>query len=176
MSTELETALEAEVIAQDLMRLAERLRGRIAQAANANPASEPCIRQPRKRRGAGDSHVELARQIYRMRRRRAAYWPEELFGEPVWDIMLDLYVRAYEGRDVSVTSACLASGVPQTTALRWVTLLEERGLVERHDAKHDLRVHYLRLTLDGARRIQHFLRDAGSCQPDEPEAFLLCPK
>src|SRR5688500_844664 len=74
--------------------------------------------------------VELARQIYSARRKRSVLteW-DELFGEPAWDMLLDLFIAAHENRGVSVTSACLASSVPETTALRWLQLLENKGLV-----------------------------------------------
>jgi len=63
--------------------------------------------------------VELARQTYDDRRRRnKIFQSEELFGEPAWDILLDLFIAAKERRRVSVTSACIGSAVPSTTALR----------------------------------------------------------
>ena len=38
----------------------------------------------------------LARNIHRERSRRANYLPAELFGEPAWDILLDLAYAAKE--------------------------------------------------------------------------------
>src|SRR3546814_1454123 len=63
--------------------------------------------------------------------RRGCSLDSELFGEPAWDMLLDLYAAALEGRRLSVSSSCLAAGVPPTTALRWQRLLVERELVER---------------------------------------------
>ena len=64
---------------------------------------------------AGQDHpvwVELARQTYEDRRRRTKiFQSEELFGEPAWDILLDLFIAAKERRRVSVTSACIGSAV-----------------------------------------------------------------
>jgi len=73
-----------------------------------------------------------ARRTYRNRRSRNALFADEaLFGEPAWDLLLDLFIAAKERKRVPVTSACIGAAVPTTTALRWLAVLEERGLVLR---------------------------------------------
>jgi len=67
-----------------------------------------------------------AGEIYRMRRARDRYLPKELTGEPAWDILLALY--AEEPAKLPVSSLCFGSGAPQTTALRWIAVLEKAGL------------------------------------------------
>jgi hypothetical protein len=54
-----------------------------------------------------------------------------LFGEPAWDLLLDLYVAACEQRPVSLIAASMAASVSTEDAVRWFILLEEHGLVER---------------------------------------------
>lgn len=84
--------------------------------------------------------VELARQTYEDRRRRSKiFQADDLFGEPAWDILLDLFIAAKERRSVSVTSACIGSAVPSTTALRWITILEKHGLLVREADPGDAR-------------------------------------
>lgn len=91
--------------------------------------------------------AEQALQLYRERRRRVeAFGDDTLFGEPAWDILLDLFVAGERGKRVAVTSACIGSGVPSTTALRWLNVLELRGMVEREDDNHDARRSFVRLT------------------------------
>lgn len=91
--------------------------------------------------------AEQAQQLYRERRRRIeAFGDDTLFGEPAWDILLDLFVAGERGKRVAVTSACIGSGVPSTTALRWLNVLELRGMVEREDDNHDARRSFVRLT------------------------------
>ena len=46
-------------------------------------------------------------------------------------MVLDLYIAECEGRRVDVSGMCLASGVPPTTALRYVDLLIEDGLIAK---------------------------------------------
>lgn len=90
---------------------------------------------------------ELARQTYRNRRlRNEIMRSDDLFGEPAWDILLDLFIAAKERRRVSVTSACIGAAVPATTALRWISVLENYGLVQREADSGDARRYYVGLT------------------------------
>lgn len=102
--------------------------------------------------------VELARQTYEDRRRRAKiFHSEDLFGEPAWDILLDLFIAAKERRRVSVTSACIGSAVPSTTALRWITILEKNGLLVREADPGDARRVYVKLSASGyAAMLEYF--------------------
>jgi hypothetical protein len=94
--------------------------------------------------------AELARQHYRHRRLRSKIFGNEaLFGEPAWDILLDLFIAAKEKRKVSVMSACIGSAVPSTTALRWISALEREGLITREDDPDDARRTYVILTEPG---------------------------
>ncbi|MCT2401062.1 MarR family transcriptional regulator [Novosphingobium mangrovi (ex Huang et al. 2023)] len=93
---------------------------------------------------------ELARQTYDDRRRRAKIFrSEDLFGEPAWDILLDLFVAAKERRRLSVTSACIGAAVPSTTALRWIAILEKKGLLVREADPGDARRVYVKLSAHG---------------------------
>ncbi|MEE4450009.1 winged helix DNA-binding protein [Novosphingobium resinovorum] len=102
--------------------------------------------------------VELARQTYDDRRRRTKIFrSEELFGEPAWDILLDLFIAAKERRRVSVTSACIGSAVPSTTALRWIAILEKQGLLMREADPGDARRVYVKLSARGyAAMLEYF--------------------
>lgn len=102
--------------------------------------------------------VELARQTYDDRRRRTKIFrSEDLFGEPAWDILLDLFIAAKERRRVSVTSACIGSAVPSTTALRWITILERQGLLVREADPGDARRVYVKLSARGyAAMLEYF--------------------
>jgi hypothetical protein len=73
----------------------------------------------------------FARELWRERRLRTRYFAADLFAEPAWDLLLDLYASAAEGRKLGVRGACRAACVPQTTALRYVTALVRRGFLAR---------------------------------------------
>jgi len=101
--------------------------------------------------------LTLAREFYSGRRRRARYLSADLFGEPTWDILLDLYVAARENRRVPTTSACIGAHVPPTTALRWLRILEMRAMVEREEDGRDGRRTFVKLTERGKTVMEAFL-------------------
>lgn len=89
----------------------------------------------------------LAKSLYALRRRRdSALGIKGLFGEPAWDILLDLYIARMSRTDLQVSSVCIEAGVPSTTILRWIARLEAEGLVYRAADKADARRRYVRLT------------------------------
>lgn len=106
-----------------------------------------------------DDPLRLARCLYANRRRRKKYFAEDLLGEPGWDILLDLYVNEGGDKTVSVTSACIGSCVPPTTALRWIALMETEGLVLRKNDETDRRRAFIRLTERGRDAMRRYLED-----------------
>jgi DNA-binding MarR family transcriptional regulator len=106
-----------------------------------------------------DRLAELAAREYRARRSRERYFDRALFGEPAWDILIDLFIQQSSGKTVSVTSAAIASQVPVTTALRHLAALQRAGLVERMRSAVDARVKLLRLTKEGYTRVGSWLMD-----------------
>jgi hypothetical protein len=81
------------------------------------------------------------RETIKLRRLRERYFDAELFADPAWDILLDLFAARFEGTNVSVSSLCIAAAVPATTALRWISAMTANGiLLRRHDPKDARRV------------------------------------
>lgn len=101
---------------------------------------------------------QLIRRIIRQRQQRAHYFDGDLFADPAWDMLLDLAAARAEHRRVSVTSLSIASGVPPTTALRWIGLLIEAGLFERIEDATDRRRAFIVLTDQGADAIARYFR------------------
>lgn len=99
----------------------------------------------------------VIRLLIRERERRRAMFGAQLVADPVWDMLLDLTAACLEGRQVSVTSLCLASGVPQSTALRWIGRMERAGMVERIDDRLDRRRAFVRLSRKTLRDMLRFL-------------------
>lgn len=93
--------------------------------------------------------VDLAKSEIKRRSIRSKYLPHQIFAEGGWNILLDLFVQEADFRPVSVTSACYASDVPTTTALRHIATLIDCGLIEKSQPAHDKRLTYLRLTSAG---------------------------
>ena len=86
------------------------------------------------------------RDLLRARRLRDEYLPGELFADPAWDMLLDLLAARLEQERVSVSSLCIASAVPPTTALRWIRTLTDKGFVHRQADPHDGRRVFITLT------------------------------
>jgi hypothetical protein len=103
----------------------------------------------------------LVRQIIRQRQACARFFDGELFADPAWDMLLDLTAARAEHTRVSVTSLCIASGVPPTTALRWIAQMKEAGLVERVEDEADKRRAFITLTDKAADAMARFFAELG---------------
>ena len=86
------------------------------------------------------------RAMIAARQARAEYFEGDLFSDPAWDMLLDLTAAHAENMRVSVTSLCIAAGVPATTALRWIKQLVESGVFERVADASDKRRAFIALS------------------------------
>jgi len=103
----------------------------------------------------------LVRRIIRQRQLRARFFEGDLFADPAWDILLDLTAARVELTRVSVTSLCIASGVPPTTALRWISQMTEAGLLERVEDESDRRRAFIALTEKAACAMARYFAELG---------------
>lgn len=147
-----QSAAELQPLADQLVAIAERLR-KLAETPVGGREHSGAERAPRDAR----RYLAQARQAYALRRKRAVIFGNpELFGEPAWDILLDLYIAHAEDKPVSVSSACIGSAAPATTGLRWLGLLAEEGLVVRENDAQDNRRVLVRLTRNGIMAMERF--------------------
>ena len=72
-------------------------------------------------------------------------------------MLVDLGISHMQERPVSVSSLCIAAGIPQTTALRRIADLENVDLVKRTRDPDDGRRIYVALTELGLERFFGFL-------------------
>lgn len=86
------------------------------------------------------------RRFIRARRIRESFFAADLFADPAWDMLLDLFAAELEDTRVSVSSLCIAASVPGTTALRWIGTMIDVGLFERQADPLDRRRAYISLT------------------------------
>jgi DNA-binding MarR family transcriptional regulator len=96
---------------------------------------------------------ELLQKIISNRRKRREYFGNALVSDPAWDMILDLAVARSRFRRVSVSSLCIASGVAPTTALRWIKVLTDEGLILREADSQDKRRTFVSLTEKGIRKV-----------------------
>jgi len=98
------------------------------------------------------------RSILRSRALRQRFIDPKFCRDPSWDMLLDLYATRLAGQPVTVSSLCLVAPASTTTALRWIGLLEEAGMVARHSDSHDGRRVYLSLSDEGALAMEGYFR------------------
>lgn len=84
-------------------------------------------------------YPSLASAVLASRYHRRELFGGIRFGEPCWDMILELYVSTQHGRTVNVTKLCAASGKSTTTGLRHLEELEARGYVVRTADNTDTR-------------------------------------
>ncbi len=101
----------------------------------------------------------IAKFIYNRRMRRSLFLPKSLFGEPAWDMLLDLFMQDTGRKRISTQSLCIASNAPPTTALRNIDLLVQEGLVQRIKSEADKRVVFIELTSEGKLAVGKYLLD-----------------
>lgn len=104
----------------------------------------------------------LVRRIIRQRQLRARFFDGDLFADPAWDMLLDLTAASAEHTRVSVTSLCIASGVPPTTALRWIGQMTDAGLLCRVDDETDRRRAFITLADKASDAMARYFAELGS--------------
>jgi hypothetical protein len=107
--------------------------------------------------------AKVARAEISNRALRSSFFDPHLVCDPAWDMLLDLFLQQSAQRRVCVSSLCIASCAPSSTALRWIRALEEADLVERSRDPADGRRVFVRLTSVGNAKIAGYL------------AALTCP-
>jgi len=100
------------------------------------------------------------RAMIRARRLRERYLPPALFGEPAWDMLLDLFAARIERVKVAVSSLCIAGAVPPTTALRTIRFMTEQGLFARVADPADKRRVFIEMTDETAIAMQAYVAAA----------------
>lgn len=138
-------------LSSDLHRIATR----IAKLSSTGPAPNPSVQtQP-----SDLPSAKLVQEIIRDRRTRSQFFSPNLFADPAWDMLLDLYHAELSYIRVSVSSLCIASDVPQTTALRWINLLVGQGLVLRRADPHDGRRIFIELTAEASESMRNYFHE-----------------
>ena len=118
-----------------------------------------CIMEP-------DSHVEIARSIYKSRLDRLSFLDEDLLGEPAWNILLYLFIVNGTGKTTYISELCSAANAPQSVAARWISILEKRGLIVNWTDEEGLKELKISLSNKGVNQLTEYFRhiDAGKTQ------------
>lgn len=123
-----------EQLMQAVQDLVEQVPGGVAASAGrfgataGKPEASPA-----------DVALSNARMLVAMRKLRERAFGADLFSDPAWNILVELYVALAEGVKVTVGNACIASALPLTSALRLCQELQLRKLVLRERDPFDRR-------------------------------------
>lgn len=141
---------------QRLSELSEQISSRIKDLLikrSSRQASDIC-KVPERRLGDDPAFAEWLGKAYEIRRNRnLLLGADGLFGEPAWDMILDIAYHQLQSRPVSVKSACISSSVPASTALRYLSKLEDSGDIHRINDVTDRRRDFVVLSGDFMERL-----------------------
>jgi DNA-binding MarR family transcriptional regulator len=149
---------------------AERLRqlsdevNRIASALSrlsTGGSAAPVALHPSPVEGLPPLSVERVRKVIEARRLRSRHFPEELFADPAWDMLLDLLQAEIAQLRVPVSSLCIAAAVPATTALRWLKTMVAQGIFVRRADPHDGRRVFVELAPETSRALRCYFAEVG---------------
>lgn len=137
----------------------------IKQMLHALVASKSAAEQP-----FGNLAVSDLRDLeIKLRRLRNAHFPGGYFSDCAWDILLDLDKAAREGRRFVVSDAGAETGIPLTTAVRYIAKLERDGYLEREIDPNDRRRTYVSLTERGIHALDATFAQAASAEGNSGE-------
>jgi DNA-binding MarR family transcriptional regulator len=112
----------------------------------------------RSRNSIEETDLEIAQRVAHKRAERDILFGSGIFTDPAWDILLDLFIAGERGQKISVSSVCIASRVPSTSALRWLKELESRKIITREPDEYDRRRSFIMLTAGTRSKITGLLR------------------
>lgn len=147
---------EVDRLQLQVRQLAKSLRGGVFEG---EAADSPAIDRPEA------ASEETVRAVIRSRSQRGKFFPRFLFADPAWDMLIDLYASKIAQHRVSVSSLCIASNVPATTAMRWINTLDDEGLIVRTDDTSDKRRHFVSLTESGLCAMDGYFASVSGSRP-----------
>jgi len=133
----------------------DALRGQLSSALRI---AEQLSGTPEKPESCQQVCERYIRNMLKLRRNRDRIFGKDIFADPAWDILLELYASALGQYRMSVTNLCDGAAVPNTTALRWIKQLEERGLIVRNPDPMDGRRSFLMLSGEGLEAMNAYFR------------------
>jgi hypothetical protein len=138
-----------------------RIASTLARLSAESPPAAPETQKPTEG-DVPDVSVDAVRSVIRARRLRTRFFPDELFADPAWDMLLDLLQAEIAQLRVPVSSLCIAAAVPATTALRWLRNMVEQGLFVRRADPHDARRVFVELAPPTSLALRRYFAEVGT--------------
>ncbi|MES3055606.1 hypothetical protein C8J46_11170 [Sphingomonas sp. PP-F2F-A104-K0414] len=84
---------------------------------------------------------EAALRIRHVHDARIRLFGADLSTDPIGSVLIGIYLAEAEGRSIGLSKIATYAGIANSTAARWIEVLQQRGIVEgEHDATIDLRL------------------------------------
>lgn len=96
---------------------------------------------------------EAALRIRHVHDARVRLFGADLSTDPIGSLLIGIYLAEAEGRSIGLNKIATYAGIANSTAARWVTVLQQRGIIER---KEDTTID-LQLTRSGLDRVEAML-------------------
>lgn len=77
-----------------------------------------------------DSHVERAQQFLVMQRQRSLFFSNDgIFGDPAWELLLEIYIATETRQCVSKTDLFAELSTTEAIASRWIAVFADNNYV-----------------------------------------------
>lgn len=116
--------------------------------APAPPASDLAV-------ALGNARTALHRRLLR----EQLLGSPELFGDPAWEMLIDLFIHECEGKELSISSLSITPSMPLSSALRLAQKLCDAGLVRRVPDPFDGRRSIIRLEAATSHRLRAYFAE-----------------
>lgn len=143
---------------EDLVNRLSHLSGDIQRLASLITSDRSSERNGKLR--PEDITPALIRKHIKSEARRRELGGGDLFGDSAWSMLLDLLLAKMEGNMLSVSSACIGSGAPMSTAMRLVRRFVESGAVHKVPDAKDRRRDFLVLDDNMKELMLEYLADS----------------
>jgi DNA repair protein RadC len=122
--------------------------------------SLPLLRSPDPAAAESDVALENAKATLRRRMLRdQLFGAPELFGDPAWEMLIDIFIHEGEGNPLPVSSLCVTPSIPMSSALRLCQKLCDAGIIHRIPDPSDGRRSFVSLAPEIAHRIRAYFEE-----------------
>ena len=157
-----ERAANFRSMARDILAMADEVEAEAMKMVGSTADDIPSKADQNVRTKA--RFVEIAKSQYHSRRVRERFFEKKIFGEPAWDMLLELYASELNDEKISTSNLILSSSSPSSTALRWIKHLEDGGLVFKQSSHIDGRVQYQKITSNGFESMTKYFESISGSQ------------
>lgn len=108
-----------------------------------------------------DPNLRQVRAYVAARANARSAFGEQMFSDPAWDMLVQLYAHDLAQRRITLSKLCAVARVATATGQRWIRQLEHSGHVERAADPLDARKCRIQLTYSGRAEMEAYFRALG---------------